>query len=78
MNRRDPSFRTCFRALTRISFLRGRMPLGVWVLEDVPGIQFVDFERPDECCGFGGTFSPTEEAVAAKPEQAGEQRVILN
>ena len=24
-----------------------------------------DFDRPDECCGFGGTFSVTEEAVAA-------------
>ena len=36
------------------------------LLESIPGIQFVDFERPDECCGFGGTFSVTEEAVAAK------------
>src|ERR1700730_5435288 len=36
------------------------------LLERVPGIQFDDFERPDECCGFGGTFSVTEEAVAAK------------
>jgi len=36
------------------------------LLERVPGIQFADFERPDECCGFGGTFSVTEEAVAAK------------
>jgi L-lactate dehydrogenase complex protein LldE len=36
------------------------------LLESVPGVQLVDFERPDECCGFGGTFSVTEEAVAAK------------
>jgi L-lactate dehydrogenase complex protein LldE len=36
------------------------------LLERVPGIEFVEFERPDECCGFGGTFSVTEEAVAAK------------
>ncbi len=36
------------------------------LLEHVPGIQFADFERLDECCGFGGTFSVTEEAVAAK------------
>jgi L-lactate dehydrogenase complex protein LldE len=36
------------------------------LLESVPGIQFAEFERPDECCGFGGTFSVTEEAVAAK------------
>ena len=36
------------------------------LLERVPGIEFVDFERPDECCGFGGSFSVTEEAVAAQ------------
>src|SRR5271156_192593 len=36
------------------------------LLEHVPGIEFVDFERPDECCGFGGSFSVTEEAVAAQ------------
>jgi L-lactate dehydrogenase complex protein LldE len=36
------------------------------LLEHIPGLQLVDFERPDECCGFGGTFSVTEEAVAAK------------
>jgi L-lactate dehydrogenase complex protein LldE len=36
------------------------------LLESVLGIQFADFERVDECCGFGGTFSATEEAVAAK------------
>jgi L-lactate dehydrogenase complex protein LldE len=36
------------------------------LLESISGIQLVDFERPDECCGFGGTFSVTEEAVAAK------------
>lgn len=24
-----------------------------------------DFDRLDECCGFGGTFSVTEEAVSA-------------
>jgi L-lactate dehydrogenase complex protein LldE len=36
------------------------------LLEHVTGIQFTDFERVDECCGFGGTFSVTEEAVAAK------------
>jgi L-lactate dehydrogenase complex protein LldE len=28
------------------------------------GIQIVDLKRPDECCGFGGTFAVTEEAVS--------------
>jgi L-lactate dehydrogenase complex protein LldE len=36
------------------------------LLEGVRGIRFAEFERVDECCGFGGTFSVTEEAVAAK------------
>jgi L-lactate dehydrogenase complex protein LldE len=36
------------------------------LLKHIPGLQLVDFERPDECCGFGGTFWVTEEAVAAK------------
>jgi L-lactate dehydrogenase complex protein LldE len=36
------------------------------LLQGVKGIEFVNFERPDECCGFGGTFSVTEEAVSAK------------
>ena len=36
------------------------------LLRSVKGLELVDFERPDECCGFGGTFSVTEEAVAAK------------
>lgn len=36
------------------------------LLEGVRGIEFADFARHDECCGFGGTFSATEEAVSAR------------
>ncbi|MGI4861051.1 MAG: (Fe-S)-binding protein [Janthinobacterium lividum] len=36
------------------------------LLEGVRGIEFVTPERPDECCGFGGTFSVGEEAVSVK------------
>src|SRR6202050_2609881 len=36
------------------------------LLSGVSGIEFVEFERVDECCGFGGTFAVTEEAVSAK------------
>ena len=36
------------------------------LLSGVPGIEFVEFERVDECCGFGGTFAVTEEAVSSK------------
>lgn len=28
------------------------------------GIEIVDLSRPDECCGFGGTFAVDEEAVS--------------
>jgi L-lactate dehydrogenase complex protein LldE len=34
------------------------------VLELVPEIQLVDLKRPDECCGFGGTFAVAEEGVS--------------
>ena len=30
------------------------------------GVQIVKPARPDECCGFGGTFSVTEEPVSAR------------
>jgi L-lactate dehydrogenase complex protein LldE len=36
------------------------------LLSKVQGIQFVTPARPDECCGFGGTFSIFEEPVSAK------------
>ena len=36
------------------------------LLSKVKGISFVMPERPDECCGFGGTFSVFEEPVSAK------------
>jgi len=39
------------------------------LLERVPGIEFVTPQRPDECCGFGGTFSVFEEPVSAKMGQ---------
>ena len=36
------------------------------LLSKVEGIELVTPARPDECCGFGGTFSVFEEAVSAK------------
>jgi len=36
------------------------------LLSAVKGIRFVTPQRPDECCGFGGTFSVFEEPVSAK------------
>jgi L-lactate dehydrogenase complex protein LldE len=39
------------------------------LLERVKGIEFVTPARPDECCGFGGTFSVTEEAVSVRMGQ---------
>ena len=34
------------------------------LLERLEGIELVELSRPDECCGFGGTFAVTEEAVS--------------
>jgi L-lactate dehydrogenase complex protein LldE len=36
------------------------------LLTKVEGIEFVKPARPDECCGFGGTFSVFEEVVSTK------------
>ena len=36
------------------------------LLSKVKGIEFVAPGRPDECCGFGGTFSVFEEPVSAR------------
>jgi L-lactate dehydrogenase complex protein LldE len=34
------------------------------LLDSIDGLELVALERPDECCGFGGTFAATEEAVS--------------
>lgn len=34
------------------------------LLESLEGIEFTPLDRPDECCGFGGTFAVNEEAVS--------------
>jgi L-lactate dehydrogenase complex protein LldE len=39
------------------------------LLEKVPGVEFVEPARWDECCGFGGTFSVFEPAVSVKMGQ---------
>jgi L-lactate dehydrogenase complex protein LldE len=35
----------------------------------VEGVKILKPERTDECCGFGGTFCVTEEAVSVKMGQ---------
>lgn len=39
------------------------------LLASVKGLRFVAPKRPDECCGFGGTFSIVEEPVSARMGQ---------
>jgi L-lactate dehydrogenase complex protein LldE len=34
------------------------------LLASLQGIELVELARPDECCGFGGTFAVSEEAVS--------------
>ncbi|WP_040006468.1 (Fe-S)-binding protein [Fibrisoma limi] len=41
----------------------------IQLLSLVDGLELVYPERPDECCGFGGTFCVTEEAVSVKMGQ---------
>jgi L-lactate dehydrogenase complex protein LldE len=36
------------------------------LLNMVQGLEVVDLDRSDECCGFGGTFCVSEEAVSVK------------
>jgi L-lactate dehydrogenase complex protein LldE len=36
------------------------------LLSMVEGLELVELSRPDECCGFGGTFCVFEEAVSVK------------
>ncbi|MGH7128952.1 MAG: (Fe-S)-binding protein, partial [Planctomycetaceae bacterium] len=51
------------------------------LLETIDGIEITTLQRPDECCGFGGTFAVDEEAVSclmgldriADHEQAGTE-----
>lgn len=42
------------------------------LLQKVKDIQLIDLTRSDECCGFGGTFSVTEEAISTR---MGEDRI---
>ncbi len=36
------------------------------LLSKVKGIQLVELDRPDDCCGFGGTFCVKESTLSAK------------
>lgn len=42
------------------------------LLEKMEGIELVPLQRTDECCGFGGTFAVSEEAVSV---MMGEDRI---
>ncbi|MFH1304335.1 MAG: (Fe-S)-binding protein [Planctomycetota bacterium] len=42
------------------------------LLESIDGVEVTTLQRPDECCGFGGTFAVAEEAVSC---MMGEDRV---
>jgi L-lactate dehydrogenase complex protein LldE len=56
------------------------------LLEGFEGLEMTTLARPDECCGFGGTFAVNEEAVSclmgrdrvADHEQAGTEVLTAN
>lgn len=39
------------------------------LLKMVKGLELIELDREDECCGFGGTFCVSEEAVSARMGQ---------
>lgn len=57
----------------RLSSMTERNEMPFSKLEDllglVEGVEILKPERADECCGFGGTFCVTEEAVSVKMGQ---------
>ncbi|MEE2665651.1 MAG: (Fe-S)-binding protein [Myxococcota bacterium] len=36
------------------------------LLESIDGLELIELERRDECCGFGGSFAVSEEAVSLR------------
>lgn len=36
------------------------------LLDNLEGLEWVELSRKDECCGFGGTFAVTEEALSLR------------
>jgi len=34
------------------------------LIEGLDGVQLLELARPDDCCGFGGTFAVAEEALS--------------
>ncbi|WP_432712841.1 (Fe-S)-binding protein [Pedobacter sp.] len=48
------------------------------LLNMVEDIELISLNRKDECCGFGGTFCVTEEAVSAKMGQDRVEDHLLN
>jgi L-lactate dehydrogenase complex protein LldE len=38
----------------------------LYLLDMVSGLEIMPLDRPDECCGFGGTFCVAEEAISVK------------
>lgn len=43
-----------------------------YLLQNIRGLEWVELGRKDECCGFGGTFAVTEEALSV---QMGQDRL---
>ncbi len=39
------------------------------LLESIDALELTELKRPDECCGFGGTFAVNEEAVSTRMGQ---------
>ncbi|MBN7811024.1 (Fe-S)-binding protein [Algoriphagus sp. H41] len=51
----------CASELNQTPFNKARK-----LLENLEGLEWVELSRTDECCGFGGTFAVTEEAISVR------------
>jgi L-lactate dehydrogenase complex protein LldE len=48
------------------------------LLRSIKGLELTELTRNDECCGFGGTFCVSEEAVSARMGQDRVQDHVQN
>lgn len=53
--------------------MQSRDNLLVQLLSGLEGLRWSQLKRPDECCGFGGTFAVAEEAVSCL---MGQDRIV--
>ena len=54
----------------------GTRPAMRRLLESIPGVEIVEFDQSEQCCGFGGTFSVTFPHISEEMGRAKLDRVL--